>query len=382
MSLSACFITADPPARLAAALDPIREHVDQVVIAADSRASEEMIAGYNALADRLLRIDYRLADRHLAWLQAQCSGDWILALDGDEVPSAALARRLPAMLESRKVQQYRIARAWCYPDGAHALDELPWSVDFVNRLVRNDGTLRSKGQMHDHIAPTTPCEYVDAPLYHLALLIDDERSRREKAARYDAERPGLRAVGGRPMNRSFYVPEERATLARRPIAEEDCASVAAALTGSIPLAPKPPARPVPVVSIEEMDRMWEGRAVGDGAYKARLEPYEPALSFAPSEARPVFFHVSNEGDERWPASLEHRPEIRLGGRWLDADGRVHIPDAGRWPFLRLIDPGERVLVAVTVRAPASPGSYLLEVDVVHEHVRWFGCACRIRASVG
>lgn len=382
MSLSVCLITADPPQRLAAALDPIREHVDEVVIAADSRVSEEAIAGYNALADRLLRIEFRLAERHLAWVYSQCGGDWILALDGDEVPSAELARRLPAMLASRKVQQYRIARAWLYPDCAHVLNDLPWSIDFVNRLVRNDGTLRSKGQMHDHIAPATPCEYVDAPIYHLALLIDDERRRREKAARYDAARPGLRAVGGRPMNQSFYVPEERATLAQRPVPDEDRQSVLAALDGTASLVPIPPAEPLRLIGTREMDRMWEGRSVADGAYRARLEPYERELSFTPSEARPVFLHVSNEGDERWPASLEHHPEIRLGGRWLEADGRVHTPDAGRWPFLRLVDPGERVLVAVTVRAPASPGEYLLEVDVVHEHVRWFGCACRIRTNVG
>lgn len=371
-----CFITADPPARLAAALDPLRGHADEVVIAADSRVSEEALAGYAALADKLFRIEYQLADRHLAWLHAQCSGDWILMLDGDEVPSAALVRRLPTMLSSRKVQQYRIARAWLYPDGAHALDDLPWSVDFVNRLVRNDGTLRSKGQVHDHIAAVTPCEYVDAPLYHLALLTEDETRRREKAARYDAARPGLAAVGGDPLNESFYVPEARGALAWRPIPEEDRTSVDSALSGSTSLVPRSPVRPIPVVSASEMDRLWEGRDVSEGAYRASLKSYEPELHFVPDEARPAFFYACNESQERWPADLDHEPPIRLGGRWLERDGRVHTPDAGRWPFLRLVDPGESVLVPVTVRAPAAAGEYLLEVDVVHEHVRWFGCpAC-------
>ncbi len=148
VSLSICLITADPPERIAAILEPLRAYADEVLIAADSRVDEQTLSGYNAIADRLFRIEHVLAERHLAWMFAQCGGDWILRLDGDELPSDALIRRLPELLSSRDVQQFWIRRAWLYPDPDRFLACEPWSEDFVNRLMRNDGTLRVRGLQH------------------------------------------------------------------------------------------------------------------------------------------------------------------------------------------------------------------------------------------
>ena len=125
MSLSICLITVDPAARVAAILEPLLPHAEEIVIAADSRVDEETLAGYAALADRLFKIEFCQSERHLAWLFAQCSGDWILRLDGDEVPSPAFVRRLSSMLASRNAQQFWIAQAWLYPDAGHVLTGAP-----------------------------------------------------------------------------------------------------------------------------------------------------------------------------------------------------------------------------------------------------------------
>jgi len=381
MSLSVCLITADPAARVAAILEPLRADAEEIVIAADSRVDEDTLAGYAALADRLFKIEFCQAERHLAWLFAQCRGDWILRLDGDEVPSRAFLRRLPEMLVSRDAQQFWVPNAWLFPDAGRFLTGAPWSADFTNRLARNDGTLRVRGVQHLHAEPVVPCEYLEEPFYHLDLMTSGLRERYDKAVRYEVARPHLLAAGGGRINEAFYLPELRPSLEFQQVPEEDRATIARALAEEPLQASKTPAENVPFVSLEEMDRLWEGRAVSESAYRASIEPRESTSSLAPSEQRHVFFAVSNEGTERWPARLDADPPIRLSYRWLHTDGSIHTEEGPRSPFPRVVNPGERILTPLHVDSPPDPGDYLLEVDLVHEHVRWFDCPCRVPVRV-
>ncbi len=381
ISLSVCLITSDPPSRVSAILEPLRPYANEVLIAADSGVDERTLAGYDTLADRLFTIEFCLIERHLAWLFAQCKEDWILRLDGDEVPSRAFVRELPNMLSSRSVQQFWTAKAWIFPDPSRFLAETPWSDDFANRLMRNDGTLHTRGLQHLHADPVIPRAYVEEPFYHLDLVTASAQERRDKVVRYEVARPHLFATGGGRINEAYYLPELRDGLELREVPDEDRALVARAL--EVPPLPESSisAKGIPFVSLDEMDRFWEGRAVNEDAYSARIEPREPTSWLAPFEQRPVFFHVTNEGTERWPARLEERPEIRLGYRWLSPDGVVHTAESPRSPFLRMVSPQERVLVPVQVTAPSAPGDYVLEVDIVHEDVRWFECPCRVPVHV-
>ncbi|HEV3229805.1 MAG TPA: hypothetical protein VGY97_10040, partial [Solirubrobacteraceae bacterium] len=64
-------------------------------MAADARAAPEDLAAYATVADRLLRYEYHGAGRDLPWLLAQCSGDWVLRVDADELASPMLLAVLP-----------------------------------------------------------------------------------------------------------------------------------------------------------------------------------------------------------------------------------------------------------------------------------------------
>jgi hypothetical protein len=375
-------ITADPPARVAAILEPLKPYADEILIAADSRVDDETLARYGTLVDRLFRIEFVQPERHLAWLYAQCNGDWILGLDGDEVPSRAFLGRLADMLISLQAQQFWITVAWLFPDADSVLASTPWSQGFINRLVRNDGTLRVRGLQHLHAEPVAPCEYIEEPFYHLELLIADEESRRDKAVRYEVARPHLLAPGGGRINEAFYLPELRDSLEFRPVPDEDRKSIARALAESSMPPPRRPIEDVRFVSLEEMDQMWEGRTVDEGAYRARIEPFVSTSSLTPSEQGRLFFHVRNEGAERWPGRLDEDPPIRLSYRWLNPDGSVYAAESPRSAFPRAVDPGERILTPLHVDAPTLEGDYMLEVDVVHEHVRWFHCATRVPVRVG
>lgn len=381
MSLSICLITADQPARISAILEPLRPYADEIVIAADSRVDDETLAAYGSLSDRLFRIEFRRAERHLAWLCTQCKGRWILRMDGDEVPSAGFVRRLPDMLASRAVLQFWTTTTWLYPDAARSLAGPPWSEGFICRLVRNDGTLRIRGSQHLHMDPVSPREYVEEPFYHLDLLTSSEEERRDKAIRYEVARPHLLAASGGRINEAFYLPELRESLEFNDVPDEDRPLLKRALEGSWTQPSTAPISDMSVVSLEEMDRAWEERTVPESAYRAKIEAVEPKASFTPSEQRHVFFRVANQGTERWPAQLDERPLIRLSYRWRNSDGSIHTAEGLRSAFSRRVDPGERILTPMHIAAPADSGEYILEVDVVHEHVRWFGCSCWIPARV-
>ncbi len=379
MSLSVCLLTREPAARVAALLEPLRALADEVVLAADDRIDEATLAGYAALADRLFTVEYVLYERHLAWLHAQCSGDWILRLDGDEVPSAALVRRLPELLARRDIEQYSIRRAWLHGDLRTVLDELPWSTDHNNRLVRSRST-RFDGHQHAHAEPVTPMEFVAEPVYHLELLLASEQQRRAKAIRYEVAQPHLRPAGGGRFNEAFYLPELRESLRTRPVDAQDAALLARVHAADEPVATAP-LDGVPHVSLRELDATWPGRRIDRAGCHACIRAPDERITLAAGALRPLFVEVTNDGSEHWPGGLDERPLIRISYHWLRRDGRRHASDAIRTPFPRPVSPGDRVVVPVQVQAPDTPGRYILAIDLVHEDVHWFGNELRIAVDV-
>jgi phosphoglycerol transferase MdoB-like AlkP superfamily enzyme len=78
--------------------------------------------------------------------------------------------------------------------------------------------------------------------------------------------------------------------------------------------------------------------------------------------------VRNVGTETW------RPELadHLSYRWHGDDGAVVVADGERSHLPGPVAPGESVTVQMRVRGPEQPGRYRFEVQMVREHVRWYG----------
>lgn len=233
-TLSVCCLTRDPPERLRAIFDSLRAFTCEFVIAADSRVAAEERRAYGYLADRVLEVDFSgYIEQHLAWLYAECSGDWILRLDGDEVPSAALLRVLPDLLKEPAIRQYWLPRRWVAPAGEGWLDELPWAPDYQNRLVRNDEHVAFSGRLHSGAEPAFPARYLHEPIYHLVCALETTEERLARSLRYELMQPHRIAPGGGPFNATYYVPERSAH--REPIALplDERPPIAAALGRSI-----------------------------------------------------------------------------------------------------------------------------------------------------
>jgi hypothetical protein len=90
--------------------------------------------------------------------------------------------------------------------------------------------------------------------------------------------------------------------------------------------------------------------------------------------------VENLGDETWPWGSHSRPEIRLTYRWR-RNGIDHPVENLRTPLPVDLRPRDSCIVPASVVAPSEPGEFELELDLVHEHMRWFGCSLVRSVSV-
>jgi hypothetical protein len=388
-SISFCMTTRGELPRIRALLELVRPHVDEIVLALDAGGNRDALEACADLADRRLTFDYAAPPcRNIGWLQHQCSGDWLLRFDDDEIPSTALLDALPELVADRRPTHYGLTRRWLHGDAATYIQSPPWLPDYQLRLVRNvPGLWRFTGEMHDGAIVLGERRLVDLPIYHADLLLLPVADRRRKAERYERLRPDHVAEGV-PVN-AIYVPEDRDDLTTAPVPEADRAAIAAVLDAPPVAASAEAAAGAPRgggavehATLAEINRFNTNRDVGANAYRARVEFVRPAARVPARVVREQEVLVENLGDERWPWGADAEPPIRLAYRWLGADTGEVLAEGPRTPFTETVVPGQRSLVKLLVQAPAEPGRYVLEADVVHEHVRWFGGAARLEVEVG
>ena len=109
-------------------------------------------------------------------------------------------------------------------------------------------------------------------------------------------------------------------------------------------------------------------------FLARLR-LEDGPGACPSAAELNFqLTVENAGLARWSSTSEGaagKGAVSLGAHLLwDTEEEVDW-DYGRARLPRDLEPGETANLEFKVRAPATPGRYIVEFDMVAEHVTWF-----------
>lgn len=387
MTLSVLCPTRDLGPRVRALLEPLRAVADEIVVAADSTAPEEYLGHYAAVADRVLRFDRGPRHSALAWLHAECRGDWILLLAGDEVVSSELLDALPELTARRDAQQVAFTLRWLWPDPRHWLAGTPWFPDFQTRLVRNDGTLRFRGVQHELALPTSPARFEDLPIWHLSLLVAGVAARREKVAANVAARPGLLAPGGGELNAAYYLPEDRVNPLLRDVPATDRLQIEQVLHATGPVLPAPT---IAVAGRDLIDPLWTGRDLGarlaDQPLRCTITLLDATpVRMASGAARTIYARVRNEGPEPWAWGLDGRPPFRLGVRWHPDDAAAQsgaaLPPERRAPLPCDLAVGADTIVPVPLTAPEHAGRYVLELDMVLEDVTWFDRPLHVEIDV-
>lgn len=101
------------------------------------------------------------------------------------------------------------------------------------------------------------------------------------------------------------------------------------------------------------------------------------LRCAPGAKFLMVARVRNTSDVLWPsrggtARDEAEFSIRVANHWRSRwMRRMTQRDDGRGELPRDLAPGEETDVGIGITAPRAPGTYLLEFDMVQEHVSWF-----------
>ena len=96
------------------------------------------------------------------------------------------------------------------------------------------------------------------------------------------------------------------------------------------------------------------------------------ISSRPGEPVTLEAEVTNTGATTWLREGRHgRGYVRLGAHLLGPDGTMGDADFARAPLPRDLSRGEGATVALRADAPASPGRYVLRLDMVNEGIAWF-----------
>lgn len=116
------------------------------------------------------------------------------------------------------------------------------------------------------------------------------------------------------------------------------------------------------------------RPLDPSACRARIRPASESLAGQAGERVSLRVTVENAGDRTWPSV--GRPDgglrVWLGGH-LAAQGDDYYwrHDAMRRVLSRDLDPGQDITLEAWLTLPEENGDYLLELDMVQEHVCWF-----------
>jgi hypothetical protein len=382
-SLAVAVVTVGPAARLLALLEVVRPHVGEIVVGVPSDGDPAALAACSGMADRRLALDIPVAaaPRALPWLHHQCTAEWILDLDDDEVPGTALLENLGALVADRRPTAVCLETRWAYPDTGSYIASPPWGGDMRPRIVRNlPGIWRSVGHADGPLAASGEVRYVDLPVYNLGLVTASTHDRLRRAATSEQLQPGA-AVQGFPV-RDLYAPDALGdVLETRPVGVDDRRLL------DMLVAPAP----APSVSAHDepdghgsrsaIDQLDPGAGVLEpGEHRARLDLLHPITTVPVRAERHYLVRVAHEGSTRWPAGDHQAPLVRLGYRWVEeVSGEVTMD--GRWLLSESVMPGETTLQLMSVQTPPRPGRHRLEIDMVHEHVRWFECPVVLQVDV-
>lgn len=103
--------------------------------------------------------------------------------------------------------------------------------------------------------------------------------------------------------------------------------------------------------------------------KASLQARTEPIRTSPGNREHLAVYVENQSDGTWEPEV--RNPVNLSYHLFSAGGEKLRFDNLRTPLPGPVPAGSGVDVNLMIIAPKEPGEYLVEIDLVQEHVTWF-----------
>jgi hypothetical protein len=367
-----------PPERLDPWLRHVRSFADEVVLSVDAAAGPEVLEVARRYADDVAVVELDgLPNRAYGWTAERTTGDWILALDDDELLTESLIGRLPGLLEGN-VTHYHVPVRWLVhrpPEGLAWIRQFPWYPNHATRLFRNlAGCFRHPPELHGvwQIAGegrALPADG-DEAIYHLNLALLDRPERERKiAGRYRRL-----AAGGRPTCEEYYLYEDYGDVELVPVTEEAPLTLLPDRAGrpatrSRPITPAEAT--VPIASVETLRAHELDRAPEPPIWSAAYLSHDTPTVLGTNRGALATLRVRNTSEATWQSRGDVAGRVVISYRWRAADGSFAVAQGDVTLLPAAVPPGGEAEVVAGLWTPAEPGPYRLEWDMLCERVSWF-----------
>ncbi|HEX5702985.1 MAG TPA: hypothetical protein VFX97_07280 [Pyrinomonadaceae bacterium] len=120
------------------------------------------------------------------------------------------------------------------------------------------------------------------------------------------------------------------------------------------------------------DSAPRGLPLADSAFNARIRVPQVPLTLQAGTKYVLEVSLENASNIRWPGQQPTwQYQITVGNRWFTEDGQKVTDVDGRVALADDLPPATSATLRLTITAPATPGEYVLELDVIQEGVAWF-----------
>jgi tetratricopeptide (TPR) repeat protein len=223
VTVSLAMIVRDEAATLPRLLESVAGAFDEIVIV-DTGSKDATVELARPHADQIVRItwpDDFAAARQAAFDHA--TGDWVCWLDGDDVVRGA--EHIRSLTETAPADVHGFY--WRYIVARDALGH-PTCEFWRERCVRNDGSFRWEGRVHEALCGTGPVRLERSELVMVEHHSPSDREERKRGRNLALlERELAESEGHAPARLYFYLGRERDGMGQAEAAREafeECAS--------------------------------------------------------------------------------------------------------------------------------------------------------------